>query len=84
MDGDTQSGYPPNTGFYYENIDFSKLQKQWRRYPTPHPPIELCRALVPLVFFHMFFVPACFCMKPRSMVPSTYFFNSAKEISNVL
>ncbi len=43
MEGYTQSGYPPNTGFYYENIDFSKLQKQGRRYlPLPHPPIELC------------------------------------------
>jgi hypothetical protein len=31
----------PNTGFYYENNDFSKIKKQGRRYLLP-PLIELC------------------------------------------
>jgi hypothetical protein len=49
----------------------------------PPPPVELCGAHVLLVFLHMFFVPAWFCMNPGRMVLSTTLFNSAKEISNV-
>jgi hypothetical protein len=60
MDCYTQSGCPPNTGFYYENIDFSKLQKEGRRYLPPSPPPKLSSvgALVLLVLLQMFFVPA--------------------------
>jgi hypothetical protein len=54
-------------------------------YPSPPTPkLSSVGALVLLVLLHMFFVPAWFCMKPRNMVLSTCFFNSAKELSNVL
>jgi hypothetical protein len=42
----------------------------------------LCLALVFLVFWHMFFSPAWFCIKPGSMVLHVFFY-SAKEHSNV-
>ncbi len=37
------------------------------------PPVSFCLALVSLVFFPMNFVPAWFCIKPRSTIQHVFF-----------
>ncbi len=46
---------------------------------TPKPPIELCPVHVSLVFLHMVFGPAWFCIEPCSMVLHVLLFSQRRR-----